>query len=303
MTTPRALRRPSRRLAAAQPSGFHVQALLLWRRRQILPGFGLTLGFTLFYLSVIVLLPLSAAFAKASGLGLQAFVAAVANPRVVASYAVSLRASAAAAAVNTVLGTIVAWVLVRYRFPGKGFLDAMVDLPFALPTSVAGISLAAIYGPKGWLGAALLQLGGWRVAYTETGIFVALTFIGLPFVVRTLQPVLAELNPEFEEAAACLGASRWQTMARVVFPELLPPAVTGFALAFARALGEYGSVVFIAGNMPMRTEIVPLLIITKLEQYDFRGATAVATVMLTLSFSLLLIINLLQRWSSRWLQR
>ncbi|MBV9999544.1 MAG: sulfate ABC transporter permease subunit CysT [Verrucomicrobia bacterium] len=275
----------------------------LWRRRQILPGFGLTLGFTLVYLCLLVLLPLSAAFLKASGLGWEGFIRAVTAPRVVASFGVSVRASAAAAAVNTVLGTIVAWALVRYRFPGKRLLDAMVDLPFALPTSVAGIALAAIYGPHGPVGGPLLRTFGWKVAYTETGIFVALTFISLPFVVRTLQPVMLELDPEYEEAAASLGASRWQSLRRVIGPELVPAALTGFALAFARALGEYGSVVFVAGNMPMKTEIVPLLIITKLEQYDYRGATAVAVTMLVLSFSLLLIINLLQRWSARWITR
>jgi sulfate transport system permease protein len=280
-----------------------VNGIRLWRRRQVLPGFGLTLGFTLLYLCLLVLLPLSAAFLKASGLGWDGFIRAVTAPRVVASFGVSVRASAAAAAVNTVLGTIVAWVLVRYRFPGKRLLDAMVDLPFALPTSVAGIALAAIYGPNGLLGAPLLHGFGWKVAYTEAGIFVALTFIGLPFVVRTLQPVMLDLDPEYEEAAASLGASRWQSLLRVIGPELLPAAMTGFALAFARALGEYGSVVFVAGNMPMKTEIVPLLIITKLEQYDYRGATAVAVTMLVLSFSLLLIINLLQRWSARWIAR
>ncbi|MBV9492432.1 MAG: sulfate ABC transporter permease subunit CysT [Verrucomicrobia bacterium] len=277
-----------------------IKSLRLWRRRQILPGFGLTLGFTLLYLSLVVLLPLSAAFLKASGLGWEAFFRAVTAPRVVASYGVSLRTAATAAAVNTVLGTVVAWVLVRYRFPAKRLLDAMVDLPFALPTSVAGIALASIYGPNGLLGAPLLHVFGWKIAYTEVGIFVALTFIGLPFVVRTLEPVLLDFDPEYEEAAASLGASRWRTMLSVIGPELVPPALTGFALAFARALGEFGSVVFIAGNMPMKTEIVPLLIVTKLEQYDYRGATAVAIVMLVLSFLLLLVINLLQRWSARW---
>ena len=280
-----------------------MSTLLLWRRRQILPGFGLTLGFTLLYLCLIVLLPLSAAFLKASGLGWDAFVHAVTAPRVVASYLVSVRTSLAAAAVNTVLGTVVAWVLVRYRFPAKRLLDAMVDLPFALPTSVAGIALVSLYSPNGALGAPLLHAFGWKIAYTEAGIFIALTFIGLPFVVRTLEPVLRDFDPEYEEAAASLGASRPKTLLRVIGPDFVPPAVTGFALAFARALGEYGSVVFIAGNMPMKTEIVPLLIITKLEQYDYRGATAVAVVMLVLSFLLLLVINLLQRWSARWVSR
>ncbi|HEY0789811.1 MAG TPA: sulfate ABC transporter permease subunit CysT [Chthoniobacterales bacterium] len=275
----------------------------LWLRRQILPGFGPALGFTLLYLSLIVLIPVSAAFVKISDLGGEAFMKAVASPRVLAAYGVSLRTSVGAASVNTLLGTVVAWVLVRYRFPGRRVLDAMVDLPFALPTAVAGIALAAIYGPHGWLGAPLAAAAGLKVAYTELGIFVALTFVGLPFVVRTVQPVLAELDPEYEEAAASLGASRWQTILRVIGPELVPAAVTGFALAFARALGEYGSVVFIAGNMPMKTEIVPLLIVTKLDQYDFRGATAIAVVMLVISFALLLVINLLQHWAARWQKR
>ena len=267
--------------------------------RSILPGFGLSLGFTLTYLGIIVLLPLSAAFLKTAGMSLHDFVAAVASPRVLAAYKLSFGASVAAAFINMVFGLIVAWVLVRYSFPGKRIIDALVDLPFALPTAVAGIALTTLYAPGGWIGR-LLAPYGIKVAFTWTGVFVALTFIGLPFVVRTLQPVLEELEPEIEEAASTLGANRWQAMTRVILPELMPSLLTGFALAFARALGEYGSVVFISGNMPMKTEIVPLLIITKLEQYDYRGATAIAVVMLVSSFVLLLLINLLQKWSRRF---
>jgi sulfate transport system permease protein len=274
-----------------------ASTIQLWWKRRILPGFGLTLGFTLIYLSLIVLIPLSATFAKASGLGWEAFFRAVLSPRVLASYQVSFVTSLLAAAINAVFGLIVAWILVRYRFPGSKILDAIVDLPFALPTAVAGIALAAIYSPNGWLGQPILAITGVKVAYTQLGILVALVFVGLPFVVRTVQPVLEDLDLEYEEAAASLGASRLQTIFRVVGPELFPALLTGFALAFARAVGEYGSVVFIAGNMPMKTEIIPLLIITKLEQYDYRGATAVAVVMLVISFLLLLVINGLQRWS------
>ncbi len=267
--------------------------------RFVLPGFGLSLGFTVLYLSLIVLVPLAAAFVKTAGMTWDGFVEAVASPRVVAAYRLSFGASFAAAAVNAVFGTIVAWVLVRYTFPGKRIVDALVDLPFALPTAVAGIALTAIYAKNGWVGQ-YLEPYGVRVAFTQIGVFVALTFISLPFVVRTLQPVLAELEPEIEEASATLGASRIQTITRVILPELFPALLTGFALAFARALGEYGSVVFISGNMPMKTEIVPLLIITKLEQYDYNGATAIAVVMLVASFALLLLINLLQKWSRRY---
>jgi sulfate transport system permease protein len=272
---------------------------LFRKERSVLPGFGLSLGFTLFYLGLIVLIPLSAAFIKTAGMSWDEFVAAVWSPRVIASYRLSFLASAAAASVNAVFGLLVAWVLVRYSFPGKRVVDALVDLPFALPTAVAGIALTAIYSKNGWVGQ-WLEPHGIKIAYTEIGVFIALTFIGLPFVVRTLQPVLEELEPELEEASASLGANRWQTITRVILPELLPPLITGFALAFARALGEYGSVVFISGNMPMRTEITPLLIITKLEQYDYRGATAIAVVMLVASFVLLLLINLLQKWSRRY---
>ena len=270
-------------------------------RRFVLPGFGLTLGFTLAYLGIIVLVPLAAAFLKTAGMSWPAFLAAAFSPRVMAAYRLSFGASLAAALVNMVFGLVVAWVLVRYPFPGRRLVDALVDLPFALPTAVAGIALTAIYAPNGWVGHWLEPLG-LRVAFTRLGVFVALTFIGLPFVVRTLQPVLEELEPEIEEASASLGANRWQTIRRVILPELLPPLLTGFALAFARALGEYGSVVFISGNMPMRTEIVPLIIITKLEQYDYSGATAIAVVMLVASFVLLLLINLLQKWSRRFYQ-
>jgi sulfate/thiosulfate transport system permease protein len=270
-------------------------------QRSVIPGFGLSLGFTLMYLSVIVLVPLAAAFVKTAGMTWAEFVTAVASPRVVASYRLTFTASFAAGLVNSFFGLIVAWVLVRYSFPGKRMVDALVDLPFALPTAVAGIALTTIYSKNGWLGQ-WLEPHGVKVAFTELGVFVALTFIGLPFVVRTIQPVLAELEPEIEEASATLGANRWQTITRVILPELVPPLITGFALSFARALGEYGSVVFISGNMPMRTEITPLLIITKLEQYDYRGATAIAVVMLVASFALLLIINLLQKWSRRYYQ-
>ncbi|MES2697177.1 MAG: sulfate ABC transporter permease subunit CysT [Verrucomicrobiota bacterium] len=294
--------------------------------RSVLPGFGLSLGFTVAYLGIIVLLPLSAAFIKTAGMSWADFVAAVASPRVLASYRLSFGTSFAAASVNAVFGLIVAWVLVRYSFPGKKIVDALVDLPFALPTAVAGIALTAIYvkssgaaGTDGWVGSWLQPLWergvtqledlipgiawkewlGVKIAFDRPGIFIALTFIGLPFVVRTLQPVIEELEPELEEASATLGANRWQTVTRVILPELFPALLTGFAMAFARALGEYGSVVFIAGNQPMHSEITPLLIITKLEQYDYRGATAIAVVLLVISFVLLLLINLLQKWSRR----
>ena len=263
----------------------------------VLPGFGLSLGITCTYLSLMVLVPLATVFARSAELTGDAFWNTVTDPRVVASYRVTLGASFVAASVNTVFGLLVAWVLVRYRFPGRRIVDAMVDLPFALPTAVAGIALTTLYVPNGWIGRYLEPLGI-KVSYTWLGIMIALIFIGLPFVVRTVQPVLDDLEVEVEEAAASLGAQRWQTFTRVVFPTVGPALLTGFALAFARAIGEYGSVVFISGNMPMKTEIVPLLIITKLEQYDYAGATAVALVMLLLSFVLLLTINLLQ-WAAR----
>jgi len=271
---------------------------ILRRQRSVLPGFGLALGFTVAYLSLLVLIPLAGLFAKSASLGPSELLAAVGSPRALASYRLSFGASFVAAALNAVLGLVTAWVLVRYRFPGRGLLDALVDLPFALPTAVAGITLTALLAKNGWLGLYLEPLGI-QVAYTPLGIVVALTFIGLPFVVRTLQPVLQDLEAELEEAAASLGANRWQTFARVLFPTLWPALVTGFALAFARAVGEYGSVVFIAGNMPMRTEIAPLLIVTQLEQWDYAAATAIATVLLLISFALLLGINALQRYGSR----
>lgn len=269
------------------------------RHNNVLPGFGPTMGYTLLYLSLIVLLPLSALVFKAAGFTWPEFVAAVSAPRVLASYKVTFGAALAAAGVNAVFGLLVAWVLVRYRFPGKRLVDALVDLPFALPTAVAGITLATVYSANGWLGR-YLEPHGIKVAFTPLGIIVAMTFIGLPFVVRTVQPVIEELDTEIEEAAACLGASRWQTFRTVIFPLLTPSLLTGFALAFARGVGEYGSIIFIAGNMPMVSEITPLLIITKLEQYDYRGATAIASVMLVASFTMLLIINLLQKWSRRY---
>ena len=271
---------------------------LVLRRHSVLPGFGIALGFTLLYLSLVVLIPLSATFLKTASLTWEAFWSAVTAPRVVASYRLTFGASFLAAIINGTFGLLVAWVLVRYRFPGKRIVDALVDLPFALPTAVAGIALAAVYSTNGWIGSVFAPYGI-KISYTPLGVLVALTFIGLPFVVRTVQPVLEDLEPELEEAAATLGANRVQTFTRVVFPTLLPALLTGFALAFARAIGEYGSVIFIAGNMPMVSEITPLLIITKLEQYDYAGATALAVVMLLISFSLLLIINLLQWWARR----
>ncbi len=269
------------------------------KTHSVLPGFGPALGYTIFYLSIIVLIPLSALVFKSATLTWPQFMEAVASPRVVASYRVTFGAALLAAGINALFGVLVAWVLVRYRFPGKRIFDALVDLPFALPTAVAGITLATVYSNNGWIGRHL-EAHGIKVAFTPLGILVAMTFIGLPFVVRTVQPVLEELDAEIEEAAACLGANRLQTFWRVLFPTMLPAVLTGFALAFARAVGEYGSVIFIAGNMPMVSEITPLLIITKLEQYDYAGATAIASVMLGVSFILLLTINLLQKWSRRF---
>jgi sulfate/thiosulfate transport system permease protein len=268
------------------------------RRRRVLPGFGLSMGYTLVYLSLIVLIPLAAVFVRSASLGPAQFWDVVTAPRVMASYRLSFGASLLAAAINVVFGFLLAWSLVRYSFPGKRLVDALIDLPFALPTAVAGIALTAIYAKHGWLGEYLEPLGI-KVAFTPLGVLVALIFIGVPFVVRTLQPVLEDLDIEFEEAAACLGADRTATFRRVVLPVLTPALLTGFALAFARAVGEYGSVIFIAGNVPMISEITPLIIITKLEQYDYAGATAVAAVMLVASFILLLIINGLQAWTSR----
>lgn len=266
--------------------------------KRVLPGFGLSLGFTLAYMSLIVLIPLSAVFLKSATMTQQEFWQAVASPRVVASYELTFGASFLAAVINVVFGLIVAWGLTRYTFPGRKVVDALIDLPFALPTAVAGIALTAIYAKNGWLGSYLEPLGI-KIAFGPPGVLVALTFIGLPFVVRTVQPVLEDLDAEFEEAAASLGATRWQSFQRVVFPTLLPALMTGFALAFARAIGEYGSVIFIAGNIPMVSEITPLIIITKLEQFDYKGATAVAAVMLVISFVLLLVINGLQAWTAR----
>jgi sulfate transport system permease protein len=271
---------------------------LTFKQRSVLPGFGLTLGFTLVYLSLIVLIPLAGLFLKSATLTWDQFWMKVTAPRVMASYKLTFGASFIAAIINAVFGFIVAWTLVRYRFPGKKILDAMVDLPFALPTAVSGIALTAIWAGNGWLGQWMEPMGV-KVAFTPLGVVVALTFIGLPFVVRTLQPALEDLEVELEEAATSLGASRFQTFRRVILPIILPPLLTGFALAFARAVGEYGSVVFIAGNMPMKTEIVPLLNLVKLEQYDYTGATAIASLMLAISFLLLLSINVLQWWSTR----
>lgn len=267
------------------------------RRHSVLPGFGLSLGYTIVYLCLIVLLPLSALVVKSANLGWSEFVETVTNPRVLASYRLTFGASLIAATINAFFGFIVAWTLVRYQFPGKKVVDAMVDLPFALPTAVSGIALTSLYSKNGWIGQYLDQLGI-KVAFTPLGIIVALTFIGLPFVVRTLQPALDDLAKENEEASASLGANRFQTFRYVIFPAILPALLTGFALSFARALGEYGSVVFISGNMPMRTEVTSLLIITKLEEYDYAGATAIAAVMLAASFVLLLCINVLQWWST-----
>jgi sulfate transport system permease protein len=273
-----------------------VLSRTLLKRHSVLPGFDLALGLTLAYVSLVVLIPLSAAFLRAATMSFPDFWEAVAAPRVLAAYRLTFGASLAAALVNAVFGLLVAWVLVRYEFPFKRFIDAMVDLPFALPTAVAGVTLTALYSTNGWIGQFLAPF---KVSFTPIGVFVALLFIGLPFVVRTLQPVLEDVSKELEEAAATLGASRGQTFGRVIFPALTPALLTGFALAFARALGEYGSVIFIAGNIPMVSEIVPLLIISKLEQYDVSGATAIAVVMLVMSFAMLLVINLLQAWSRR----
>jgi sulfate transport system permease protein len=263
------------------------------RAKGVLPGFGLTMGYTVIYLSLLVLIPLSVLFLKTSSMTWEQFIDTVLNRRVIASFQVSFLTSFFAACLNAVFGVLVAWVLARYQFPGKRVIDGIVDLPFALPTAVAGIALASIYAENGWIGQ-WFAVWGIKIAYTPLGIFVALTFIGLPFVVRTVQPVLQDWDRQVEEAAATLGATRWQTFTRVILPHLLPAVVTGFALAFARALGEYGSVVFISGNMPLKTEIVPLLIMTKLEQFDYTGATAIASVMLVSSFVMLLVINYLQ---------
>ncbi len=269
----------------------------LTKRRHLLPGFGLSMGYTIFYLSVIVLFPLSALFLKSVSMGLGKFWDTVTDDRVLASYRISITTSLSAALINAFFGLLVAWVLVRYKFPGKKIIDAMVDLPFALPTAVAGIALTSIYSENGWMGSLFAKIGI-KSAYSPMGITIALIFIGLPFVVRTVQPVLEELDKEIEEAAASLGAYRLKTFFRVILPEVLPALLTGFALAFSRGIGEYGSVVFISGNMPMKTEIAPLLIMMKLEQFDYTGATAIAVVLLLFSFLMILIINYLQ-WRAR----
>ena len=270
---------------------------LVLKQPSVLPGFGLTLGFAMFYFSLIVLIPLSGLFVKTSSLTWGQFWHTVTEPRALASYRLTFGASFLGALINGFFGSVVAWVLVRYRFPGRSIVDALVDLPFALPTAVAGITLTAIYSSNGWIGHYLEPLG-LKIAFTPLGVLVALTFIGLPFVVRTVQPVLQDLDKEVEEAATTLGANRWQTVRAVIMPELWPALLTGMAMAFARSVGEYGSVIFIAGNMPLKSEITPLLIMTKLEQYDYAGATALGVVMLVASFLLVLMINLLQWWSS-----
>ena len=270
-----------------------------FKRHSVLPGFGLSFGFTLVYLSLVVLIPLSGLVVTSTALGWEKFSSTVANPRALAAYRLSFGTAALAATLNTLFGFVVAWVLVRYRFPGRRLLDALVDLPFALPTAVSGIALTWLYSPHGWLGRWLALLGI-KVAYTWLGLLVALTFVGLPFVVRVLQPAIEDLAAESEEAAACLGAGRWQTFARVILPPLTPVMLSGFAMAFARGLGEYGSVVFLSGNLSLRSEIAPALMDAKLEQYNYAGATATALVMLVASFVILLAINLLQRWTRRW---
>ncbi len=275
-----------------------IKASARWRQPSVLPGFGLSFGFTLAWLTLIVLIPLATVFLKAAGMGWSEFIAVGFSPRALAAYRLSFGTAAVAGLVNAVFGLLVAWVLVRYAFPGKQVVSALVDLPFALPTAVAGIALTALYAPEGWIGQYLEPLGI-KVAFTWVGITIALVFIGLPFVVRSVEPVLADLGREVEEAAATLGATRWQTFTRVIFPAIAPALLTGFALAFARGVGEYGSVIFISGNMPGRTEIAPLLIVTQLEQYAYAGATAIATVMMLASFAVLLLINLIQAASRR----
>ena len=275
-----------------------ANALGSLRKETVIPGFGLTLGLTLLYLGLIVLLPLAALIIRSAGMGWDGFVAAAFTPRALASYRLSFGTALIAAAIDAVIGLIIAWVLVRYSFPGKRLVDAAVDLPFALPTAVAGIALASIYAENGWIGGPLTELG-LKVAFTPAGIVVALMFQGLPFVVRTVEPVLQDIDVEVEEASASLGAGRLQTFLRVILPAIMPAVLTGFALAFARGLGEYGSVIFIAGNLPMLSEIAPLLIIIKLEQFDYVGATAIATVVLVAGFFMLLVINWLQRWNRR----
>ena len=272
-----------------------------WRRRSVLPGFGLSLGYTIAYLSLIVLIPLAALAWRSASLGWNEFWKLALDHRVVAALQLSFGAAMIAAIVNTIFGVLVAWVLVRYRFPGRRWLDAAVDLPFALPTAVAGIALATLYAPNGVFGSVLEGQFGIKVGFTSLGVVMALIFVGLPFVVRTVQPVLEEIDRELEEASATLGAGRWRTVTRVIMPGLLPAILTGFALSFARGVGEYGSVIFIANNLPFQSEIAPLLIVIKLEEHNYAGATAIATVMLVISFAMLFVINLIQAWSRRWL--
>lgn len=271
-------------------------------RRRVLPGFGISFGYALTYLGLIVLLPLAALAWKATGIGVHGLIHLLSGPRTLAALRLSLLGAVLAASINAVVGLLVGWVLVRYRFPGRRLFDALVDLPFALPTAVAGIALTTLYAPNGWLGRWLEPLGI-KVAYTPVGVLVAMVFVGFPFVVRTLQPVLASLERDVEEAAESLGAQRWQTFFRVILPMLAPTLLTGFALALARAVGEYGSVIFIAGNIPMKSEIAPLLIVQKLEQFDYAGAAALGVALLLLSFVLLVVVALLQRWSNRWAER
>jgi len=284
-------------MTAAAPDGAQSTS---WRRRSVLPGFNLTLGYTLAYLSLIVLIPLAGLAIRTASLGWNEFWALALDPRVVASLQLSFGAAILAAIVNTVFGVLVAWVLVRYRFPGRRWLDAAVDLPFALPTAVAGIALATLYAPNGPFGIVLEDLFGVKVGFTSAGVVMALIFVGLPFVVRTVQPVLEEIDRETEEVSATLGAGRWRTVTRVIMPGLLPAILTGFALSFARGVGEYGSVIFIANNLPFESEIAPLLIVIKLEEHNYAAATAIATIMLVISFALLFVINLLQAWSRKW---
>jgi sulfate/thiosulfate transport system permease protein len=269
-----------------------------WKKPSVLPGFGLALGFSLVYLTLIVLIPLAALVLTSASVGWKEFVAVASDERVTKALYVSFGTAFAAALINVIFGVIIAWVLVRYRFPGRGIVDAIVDLPFALPTAVAGIALTALYAPNGWIGQLLKPLGI-KIAFTPVGIIIALIFVSLPFIVRTVQPVMEEIDREVEEASATLGASRWQTISRVLLPGLAPAILTGFALAFARGVGEYGSVIFIAGNIPYVTEIAPLLIVIKLEEFDYAGATVIATIMLAISFAMLLVINLIQAWSRK----
>jgi sulfate transport system permease protein len=271
-----------------------------WRRRSVLPGFGLSLGYTIAYLSLIVLIPLAGLAFSTAQLGLAEFWSIATNPRVQKALQLSFGAAFLAAGVNTVFGVLVAWVLVRYRFPGRRWLDAAVDLPFALPTAVAGIALATLYAPNGPFGKILSEVFNVTVGFTPAGVVMALIFVGLPFMVRTVQPVLEELDRELEEASATLGAGRWRTVTRVILPALVPAILTGFALAFARGVGEYGSVIFIAGNLPFESEIAPLLIVIRLDEHNYAGATAIAAIMLVISFAMLLLINLTQSWSRRW---